>query len=182
MKYVKIIEPSGRKTIFEPLEPKDPTAAPPVVDEDLPEPTEQESDTDTDHDYHEDQLTREQQNIINSINRDETKADLQNRYRNNPSLNLEDLDENLVVLGEISRGTPVEPTDPEEPHAIEETWTHKVLQIVLKENASNTDSGGASKASASNTDSGGASKASDESKLATYKYNSRFMQENFYQK
>ena len=122
MKYAKIIEPSGRESIFVPYEPKprDPAATPPVVDEDFPEPTEQESDTDTDHDDHEDQLTREQQIIINSINRDETKADLETRYKTNPSLNLEDLDENLFVLGQIPRGTPVEPmTDPDEQEAIE---------------------------------------------------------------
>ena len=132
MKYAKIIEPSGRKSIFVPLEPKDPAADPPVVDKDFPEPTEQESDTDTDHDDHEDQLTREQQIIINSINRDDTKADLETRYKSNPSLNLEDLDENLFVLGQIPRGTPVEPmTDPDEQEAIEKTWPNKILQRVL---------------------------------------------------
>ena len=163
MKYEKIIEPSGRKSIFLPLEPKDPDADPPVVDKDLPEPTHQESDTDTDQDDHEDQLTREQQIIFNSINRDETKADLETRYKANPSLNLEDLDENLFVLGQLPRGTPVEPmTDPDEQEAIEKTWSNRVLLSVLSaENALSPDSG-------------------DASKLASYKYNSRFMQENFY--
>ena len=172
MKYEKIIEPSGRKSIFLPLEPKDPDADPPVVDMDLPEPTQKESDTDTDQDDHEDQLTREQQIIINSINRDDIKAVLETRYKSNPSLNLEDLDiENLFVLGQIPRGTPVEPmAGPGEPEAIENTWTHKTLQKVLSAENSLT------------TDSGDASKASDDSKLASYKYNSRFMQENFYQK
>ena len=171
MKYEKIIEPSGRKSIFLPLEPKDPDADPPVVDKDFPEPTQQESDTDTDHDDDEDQLTREQQIIIDSINRDETKADLENRYNTHPSLNCEDLDENLFVLGQIPRGTPVEPvTDPDEQEAIEKTWTNKVLLRVL------------STENALSTGCGDASKASDDSKLASYKYNSRFMQENFYQK
>ena len=166
MKYTKIIKPSKRVSIFQPLDPKDLAADPHVGDEDLPEPTE-ESDTESDH---EDQLTREQQKIIDSINRDHVKADLKTRYKINPSLNLEDI-ENLFVLGQIPRGTPVEPeADPGEPEAIENTWTHKTLQKVL------------SAENALTTDSGDASKASDDSKLASYKYNSRFMQENFYQK
>ena len=163
MKYEKVIEPSGRKSIFLPLEPKDPDADPPVVDMDLPEPTQKESDTDTDQDDDEDQLTREQQIILNSINRDETIADLETRFKANPSLNLEDLDENLFVVGQLPRGTPVEPmTDPDEQEAIEKTWSNRILLSVLSaENALSPDSG-------------------DASKLASYKYNSRFMQENFY--
>ena len=177
MQYEKIIQPSGRKSIFQrlppPKDPDDNDDDPPVVDEDLPEPTqpEPESDTDIVHDDDEDPLTREQQIIIESINRDETKADLQNRYNTHPSFNFEDLDENLFVLGQIPRGTPVEPvTDPDEQEAIEKTWTNRaLLKILSTENALSTGSGDASK-------------ASDDSKLASYKYNYRFMQEIFYQK
>ena len=175
MKYQKIIQPSSRKSIFQrlppPKDPDDNDDDPPVVDKDLPEPTQPESDTDIVHDDDEDHLTREQQIIIESINRDETKADLQNRYNTHPSFNFEDLDENLFVLGQIPRGTPVEPvTDPDEQEAIEKTWTNRaLLKILSTENALSTGSGDASK-------------ASDDSKLASYKYNSRFMQENFYQK
>ena len=171
MKYQKVIEPSGRESIFMPLKPKDPKANPPVVDMDLPEPTLQESDSDPDQDDDEDQLTRQQQKILNSLNRDDTIADLETRFKANPSLNLEDLDENLFVVGQLPRGTPVEPmTDPDEQEAIEKTWSNRVLLSVL------------SAENALSPDSGDASKASDDSKLASYKYNSRFMQENFYQK
>ena len=167
MKYQKVIEPSGRESIFMSLKPKDPKANPPVVDMDvdmdLPEPTLQESDSDPDQDDDEDQLTRQQQKILNSLNRDDTIADLETRFKANPSLNLEDLDENLFVVGQLPRGTPVEPmTDPDEQEAIEKTWSNRVLLSVLSaENALSPDSG-------------------DASKLASYKYNSRFMQENFY--
>ena len=171
MKYQKIIQPSSRKSIFQrlppPKDPDDNDDDPPVVDEDvdedLPEPTEPETDTIA-HDDDEDALTREQQIIIESINRDETKADLQDRYNTHPSFNFEDIDANLFVLGQIPRGTPVEPvTDPEEQQAIEKTWTNVALLKILK--AEND-----------------ASKALDDSKLASYKYNYRFMQEIFYQK
>ena len=69
-------------------------------------------------------------------------------------LDLEDLDiENLFVLGQIPRGTPVEPmADPGEPDEIENTWTHKTLQSILSaENALTTDSGDASKGTDSGT-------------------------------
>ena len=180
MQYEKIIQPSGRKSIFQrlppPKDPDDNDDDPPVVDEDvdedLPEPTEPETDTIAhDDDDDEDALTREQQIIIESINRDETKADLQDRYNTHPSFNFEDIDANLFVLGQIPRGTPVEPvTDPEEQQAIEKTWTNAaLLKILSTENALSTGSGDASK-------------ALDDSKLASYKYNYRFMQEIFYQK
>ena len=168
MKYTKTIKPSDRVSIFHALDPEHLAADPHVGDEDLPEPT-GESDAESDH---EDQLTPEQQEIIENIDRDHVKADLQARYEKIiPSFsNLEDI-ENFVVLGQIPRGTPVEPeADPGEPEAIENTWTHKTLQKVL------------SAENALTTDSGDASKASDDSKLASYKYNSRFMQDNFYQK
>ena len=47
MKYQKIIQASSRKNIMERYVPV-PVATPPVVDEDLPEPTEEETNTEDD--------------------------------------------------------------------------------------------------------------------------------------
>ena len=157
MKYAKIIQASSRKNIMEPYVPED---TPPVVDEDLPEPTNEESDTEVQVTADE-ILTPEDQEFIDSIDKKKISKALSSRYNNNDPLDLNELDiDNNEVLGQIPRGTPVEPmADPGKPDEIENTWTHKTLQSIL------------SAENALTTDSGDASKGSDDSKLASYKYN-----------
>ena len=157
MKYTKTIKPSNRKSIFHPLDPEHLAADPHVGDDDdLPDPT-GESDAESDH---EDELTPEQQEIIDRIDRDHVKADLQTRNEKiiPPFSNIED-NENFVVLCQIPRGTPVEPeSDPDESEAIENTWSHVILQKAILDLEDEED--------AMDTDTGVAPEASDESKLA----------------
>ena len=169
MKYAKIIEASSRESIFETYKPKsvDPAATPPVVDEDLPEPTEEESDTDDD-----DKLTREEQIMIDSIDRCHIKAVLEARYNNNASLDLDRLAiDNFEVLGQIPRGTPVEPmADPGEPDEVENTWTHRILNAVRTSPENEWTITSTAEPNTSTTSSGDASKGPDsgtiDSKLA----------------
>ena len=130
MKYTKIIQASSRKDIMEPYVPEDTL---PVVDEDLPEPTNESDESDAEVDVTADEiLTPEDQAYIDSIDKNQIRLDLCSRYNSRVPLDLNKLDiDNCRVLGQIPRGTPVEPmADPGEPDEVENTWTHRILNAV----------------------------------------------------
>ena len=127
MKYTKIIMASSRKDIMEPYVPEDTLS---VVDEDLPEPT-NESDGEADVTADE-KLTPEDQAYVDNIDKNQIRLDLYSRYTNRVPLDLEALEiNNCRVLGQLPRGTIVEPiADPGEPEEVEQAWTHGVLNNV----------------------------------------------------
>ena len=132
MKYAKVMQPSGRIDIMEPYVPE---GTPPVVDEDLPEPTNESDGEDVTADVTANEiLSKDEQAYIDNIDKIKVRDDLESRYTSSARLDLEQLEiDNYEVLGQFPRGTHQEPmADPGEPEEVEESWSHRILDAVRK--------------------------------------------------
>ena len=87
MKYAKVMQPSGRIDIMEPYVPE---GTPPVVDEDLPEPTNESDGEDVTADVTADEiLSPEDQAYMDNIDKNQIRLDLYSRYKNRVPLDLQ---------------------------------------------------------------------------------------------
>ena len=130
MKYAKVMQPSGRIDIMEPYVPE---GTPPVVDEDLPEPTNESDGEDVTADVTANEiLSKEEQAYMDNIDKIQLRVDLHSRYTSRVPLDLQQLEiDNFKVLGQFPRGTPLEPmADPGEAEEVEQSWSHSILHAV----------------------------------------------------
>ena len=89
MKYAKVMQPSGRIDIMESYVPE---GTPPVVDEDLPEPTNESDEEDVTADVTANEiLSKDEQAYIDQIDKDQVRDDLESMYTSS-RLDLEQLE------------------------------------------------------------------------------------------
>ena len=130
MKYAKVMQSSGRIDIMESYVPE---GTPPVVDEDLPEPTNESDGEDVTADVTADEkLSPEDQAYMDNIDKNQLRLDLYSRYTSRVPLDLQKLEiDNCKVLGQFPLGTPLEPmADPGEAGEVEQSWTHSILHAI----------------------------------------------------